>query len=346
MNKWVTVTMHGVGANAIQKANVDVGEIAMQMGYKPLYIFRYDNSYESDEALISRIDGITAAVAPGDLILYLYPVLNGYRFEKMFIERLKSRGARFAISVMDTEQLRYPEEMFESHEQLGKEYLLYNQAECLIVHWKPMADRLKELGNTSKMITRGPFDYLMSADEVQLSNNLQRKLTLAGSFNKSPFLSSWGYQTELSAFGALHYNPENPEESFPLSPKVEYMGSDNFLQRLPRDRFGLFWDEGFNYQEYTRYNSPHKVALYLSLGIPVIAWEGAAVASFIKQQQLGFVVSSLNEIDDLLLNTSDEELWTLKNRVNHFSYLIRDGLFTRRALQELEQGIFNGFWSE
>ncbi|CCK19632.1 hypothetical protein BN193_05410 [Lactococcus raffinolactis 4877] len=34
MNKWVTFTLHGEGANAIQKVNADVREVAMQMGYK------------------------------------------------------------------------------------------------------------------------------------------------------------------------------------------------------------------------------------------------------------------------------------------------------------------------
>ncbi|MGO2244066.1 MAG: sugar transferase [Pseudolactococcus laudensis] len=342
MNKWVTFTLHGEGANAIQKVNADVREVAMQMGYKPLYIFRYDGSNESDEALNARIDGITAAVKPGDIILYLYPVLNGFRFDKTFIGNLKARGCRFAISILDSEQLRYPKELF-SYEQVGKEYTLFNQAEALIVHGQAMADKLKELGNTSMMIQRGPFDYLMSDTEAQLTNHLQKKLTFVGSFDKSPFISTWNYQTELSVFGSLYYG--NSKETFPISPKVEFLGIDNFLQRIPRDRFGIFWDEGFNYQVYSRYTSPHKVALYLSLGIPLIVWEESATAVLVNKYGLGFTITSLDEIDTLLQNTSDEALVELKKRVNEFSYFIREGSFTRRAIRELEQGLFNGFWA-
>lgn len=344
MKKWVTYTLHGDGANAIQKVNADVRKIAMDMGYEPLYIFRYDGRNESDEALHSRIDGITAAVEPGDLILYLYPVLNGFRFDKAFIERLRSRGARFAIHILDSEQLRYPIELFEEHEQIGKEFTLYNQAEGIIVHGQAMEDKLREFGNTSKMVHRGPFDYLMDENEAELSNNLQRKLTFVGSFDKSPFVSTWDYVTPLSVFGDLPRNSANSDEQFSLSPKVEYLGTENFLQRIPRDRFGIFWDEGFNYQNYSRYTSPHKVALYLSLGMPVIVWEGSATADLILKQELGFVVSSLDEIDSLLEKTSDQELQQLKKRVNQFSYFIREGSFTRRVLKELERGLFNEFW--
>lgn len=90
---------------------------------------------------------------------------------------------------------------------------------------------------------------------------------------------------------------------------------------------------------------PHKVALYLSLGIPLIVWEESATAVLVNKYGLGFTITSLDEIDTLLQNTSDEALVELKKRVNEFSYFIREGSFTRRAIRELEQGLFNGFWA-
>lgn len=63
------------------------------VGYEWLNMYRYNGAYESDQAVDSRIDRITAAVAAGDFLLYQYPGLNGPRFETRFIDCMKMRGA-------------------------------------------------------------------------------------------------------------------------------------------------------------------------------------------------------------------------------------------------------------
>ncbi|GBG97505.1 hypothetical protein [Lactococcus termiticola] len=332
MKKWVTATQHGMGANAIQKVNADVVSIAESLGYQALPITRYDATSEAPELMRVRIQGLITAVQPGDLVVCLHPILNGFIFDVSLVSALKERGAKVVINVFDTEKLRYPKDLGESYDQIGKEHALFNQADYLIVHNEAMEAGLREVGVTVPMLKRGPFDYLMPAEEAKLSDNLERKLTFVGSFDKSPFLKTWAYQTPLSAFGSR----QTAEGEYPLGPNVDYLGMANFLQDMPRDAFGIFWDEGFNYQVYSQYTSPHKVALYMATGLPVIVWDGAGIAPFIKREGLGYTVKSLDEIDGLLASITDEELRALKERTNYFSYFIRDGAFTRRVLSELE----------
>jgi len=332
MKKWITAAQHGTGANAIQKVNADVVSIAKNMGYQELPIARYNASEDSPEIMAARIQGMISGVKEGDLVVCLHPILNGFTFDVSLVSALKQRGVKLVINIFDTEKLRYPEYLGEQYDQIGKEHVLFNQADYLIVHNKNMEEALKAVGVKTPMIQRGPFDYLMPAEEVKLSEHLERKITFVGSFDKSPFLKDWAYQTPLSAFGSL----QTSEGPYPLSDQVDYLGMENFLQDMPRDAFGIFWDEGYNYQVYSQYTSPHKVALYLSTGLPVIVWEGAGIAAFIKREGLGYTVKSLDEIDGLLASKTDEELLRLKARTNYFSYFLRNGAFTKRALSELE----------
>lgn len=96
---------------------------------------------------------------------------------------------------------------------------------------------------------------------------------------------------------------------------------------------------GRNYQEYTKYNSPHKVSLYVALGLPVIVWQDSAIADFVVKYRLGFAISSLSEIDPLMASIEEDELKQLKQRVNRFGCLLREGLFTKQVLIQVEHDI-------
>ena len=67
--------------------------------------------------------------------------------------------------------------------------------------------------------------------------------------------------------------------------------------------FGLIWDgdsiDGVTglMGEYMRYNDPHKLSLYMVAHIPVIVWKKSAIAAFVENNNVGFAVNSLAEID-------------------------------------------------
>ncbi|MBO6462045.1 hypothetical protein EY648_15300, partial [Enterococcus faecalis] len=86
----------------------------------------------------------------------------------------------------------------------------------------------------------------------------------------------------------------------------------------------------------TKYNAPHKISLYLSLGIPVIVWQQAAIAEMVQKLGLGIVIAGIEEIDHKLGELTDEEMLRMKNNVLSFSCLLRSGIFTRTALVDSE----------
>jgi ABC-type Na+ transport system ATPase subunit NatA len=59
----------------------------------------------------------------------------------------------------------------------------------------------------------------------------------------------------------------------------------------------------------------------------------------IVKYKLGYVIDSLAEIDSLMESITLDERIQLKKRVNKFSYLLREGIFTKRALIQVEQDL-------
>lgn len=300
VKKWVTsLVLYPDSNNVLNKIHSDIVRMACKMGYEPLYIFSYS---------------------------------------KKFVETVKERGAHYTIGIIDSEYIRYPKTHRSEFEEIGKELLLFKEAEALLVHGQNMKMYLRGEGVSHPMIHRGPFDYLSSLTEVKLTNNLQRKICFVGNPKKSDFLQNWNYKTSIMGFFPKEV------QNF-VTHNVEIMGHKNFFERIPRDRFGIFWESGLNYQEYSKYTMPHKCSLYLALGMPIIAWKESNIATLIEKEGLGIIVESLDEIDQKLKSLSEQELIDMKKRVNKFSYRIRSGFYTKNALAQLEQGIFHNVWT-
>ena len=330
LNKWVTSIVEGQSVDSVSKARGDVATVAESIGYNKLYIYRYFDEREDERALTARIDGITAGVAKGDLIVYQYPSYNQFQFEQTFVDRVKQRGARLVLLIHDSELLR--------DNSFLKEIHLFNKADMLITHGEKMENKLRSFGILTPMIKKELFDYLVNEHQILFTSSLNRSLVFAGNLQKSVFLKDWRYQTGIDAFGL--------KGDIPLGETVNYKGvysQPELLRRIPKDRFGIAWDndlfQGGNYQEYTKYNSPHKVSLYLALGLPVIVWQDSAIADFVVKYRLGFAISSLSEIDPLMAGIEEDELKQLKQRVNRFGCLLREGLFTKQVLIQVEHDI-------
>lgn len=73
MTHWITRIVEQPTMDATSASKADVATIGRQVSYEWLNIYHYDGAYESDQSMFSRIDGITAAVKPGNLVVYQYP---------------------------------------------------------------------------------------------------------------------------------------------------------------------------------------------------------------------------------------------------------------------------------
>ena len=102
--------------------------------------------------------------------------------------------------------------------------------------------------------------------------------------------------------------------------------------------FGLVWDgesaktcSGI-YGKYLQINNPHKTSLYLASGIPVIIWEKAALADFVKKYKVGIPIKSLEDLEHTLEAITEDEYDEMLIHAKKMAVKLRSGYFTKRAV--------------
>ena len=105
--------------------------------------------------------------------------------------------------------------------------------------------------------------------------------------------------------------------------------------------FGLVWEGNSTNTcngvlgEYTKYNNPHKVSLYLSTGLPVIIWKQAALADFVTKNNVGIAIESLDEIDDAIKNVGKQQYAQMKSNTDIIAKKMRSGFYIKSAIHKL-----------
>ena len=102
--------------------------------------------------------------------------------------------------------------------------------------------------------------------------------------------------------------------------------------------WGLVWD-GDSLEtcsgekgEYLRYNSSHKISLYLAAGIPLVIWDQSSLAKWIKDKNIGICIHNISELEPLIQNTSDDEYKKMVYNVLEISKDIRNGFFLKKHI--------------
>ncbi|KRM71162.1 hypothetical protein [Lacticaseibacillus brantae] len=345
MKKWIcTFSGAGVGFDASAKSRLDISAIGAANGYELLHIFDYNDNGEPDTAKIARIDGITAAVGAGDIVVIQHPAWIGAKFDTFFIDQMNKRGALPILWIHDIDSWRF--DHMKTAEKNSTEY--FNKAAAIIVHGQAMADRLHDEGVNVPLILQPFNDYLdddHSWDKYESNiNSFHRSVVMAGNLLKSQaLLLNWDLETPVIAFGAT--TPQFREQLNQMS-KVTFAGGFGqweLANRLPH-AFGLAWDSnmaGSYYEDYTHYNHPHKVSLYLSHGLPVIVSKASGVAPVIEANHLGFAIDDIHEIDQVIRETPDDVIADILDSTARVGRLLRDGWFTTNALLQAEKCVLD-----
>lgn len=261
--------------------------------------------------------------------------------EKALNEIKYEKNVKIIGLVHDIEELRgYRNNDYYRHEF---EFML-EMADVLIVHNDKMKDFLVSRGfDSDHIVVLGTFDYLVG-DREEIGKLLDRKpafersLSLAG--NLDPAKS--GYMAELCKTEKVDINlyGTNFDQELKKNPVIHYHGvfSPEELPGKISSGFGLVWD-GDSIEScqgpagnYLRYNNPHKLSLYLAAGLPVFIWREAAEAALVKENNLGFTVSSVREAEEILNKISESEYNELVQSVKAVEKKILNGGYTRTAL--------------
>lgn len=297
------------------KVREDMTLIAARLGYEKL---------EESVALETKAD-------VNDIILFAYPSRKGSEAnDQKLIKHFKKNGARVIIVTLNVDYLRY--ENVETKVVIDT----FNAADVLITLSRKMQLRLTTDGVTTPMILLELHDYLAAG--AARRPLFEKRLVFAGSPYKAEYLQNWTNVTPVDVFA----RPEAINEEGLPDNNVTYVGylHPDHIAKVLNYGFGLAFDEDSatgNFAEYQTMNLSHKISMFLAAGIPLIVNAKAASAPIIEAAHAGVLIGSLDEIDDVMNNMSEQDYLHYSNGASRLSALVRHGFFYRKAIVEAEQ---------
>ncbi len=266
-------------------------------------------------------------------VIIQYPMLS-FDIDFQYIKKL-SRKNRVVFLIHDIQSLRKM-----NKNGLEKEIKILNLADALIVHNCFMTQKIHELGIRQKQIYELEcFDYLY--DKETEAQRDKKAIIYAGNLKKSQFLEEMFRKNEHVEFNLYGDGWNEVLDEFK---NANYQGSflpDVVIEKL-KGKFGLIWD-GESVKgctgvvgEYIKINNPHKMSLYIAAGIPVIVWNKAAVAKFVKQYNIGLIVESIDNLEEYISNISDKYYDEMIKNVKKLREKIVEGYFFEEVLKKIE----------
>ena len=217
-----------------------------------------------------------------------------------------------------------------------KELKYFNSFKYIVCHNEKMKNYLIVNGVKAKIYTNELFDYLISEENKEPHKDEKLELVYAGNINKSAFykkLDSKNMNFTINIYAGS--KPENNNNS-----KIKYMGcySPDELPSKIKGNLGLVWDgdiddndEFIGFKNYTKYNNPHKLSCYIAAGIPVIVWDKSAVSKFVKENDIGYLVNNINEINNINLKSYKTKL----NNVKKIHKKVVNGEYTINVINKI-----------
>ncbi len=338
--------------NAGSKAREDVDAIVTGMGAEPINcIFDFtDNRTSSNriQKLLYHFKTASAwkrqlkSIEPNSTVIFQFPVKAHTILFSSVLASLKKRHIKTIAIVHDLDTLRNAMFYGSTHGYRIKqeEINALKQYDCVIAHNEKMIHSLTEKFGVdrNRLISLEIFDYLIpegivkpsetdisQRNSIIIAGNLDRdKCGYAYALPKEPAFELYGANYGGDYADNVHYNGKfHPDE----------------LPAHLHGGFGLVWDGDQTtgctgiFGEYLKINNPHKVSLYLACGIPVIIWEEAAISSFVKKNNCGIVVKSIESIAEVLSGISEEEYKQMKQNAMQTGKKLREGFYTKKAIK-------------
>ena len=344
MKLYQIVEIAGNDNHAGTKATADIAVIAEKLGFSPVRI-RMRSTALSKTAKLQRQIGYLKdwheacrQIEPHSIVLLQHPFHYPQLTREGTLSKLKEqKHVRYICLVHDVEKLRG----FRYNEYYQREFeKMLEWMDVLIVHNDRMADYFEKQGVDRKRIVKlGIFDYLQKKSDGSVPA-FAREITVAGNLDtiKCGYI---GQLYQLDPLSVRLYGP-NFDKKLAAYENIQYGGnlpSDEIPSKLDRG-FGLVWDgtsiEGClgDAGQYLQFNNPHKLSLYLSSGLPVVIWSGAAEAAFVSEHGLGMTAASLGELPRRMAELRDTDYNAyIRNIIPVRDNLIH-GYYGRCALQK------------
>lgn len=337
--------------NAGSKAREDVSTILQDMGVTKLEM-PYDLEARRAASVSKRMaihltaahdwNRTLSAVNPGDAVIIQFPLLHHSIMAKKPFATARRRGIKIILLIHDLDFIRAGAQKSKSIATRSRiraeELSLLELASAIIVHNEQMRDAIVNSCNidSGKIVSLQIFDYLIE-DNAEQTGTLGPKTPVVIAGNLSDQKAGYIYKLPANAeFNLYGFGYEDAGQA-----NIHYKG-EFVPEELPaklEGSFGLVWDgESAQtctgaYGNYLRVNNPHKTSLYIATGLPVIIWDQAALAPFVKEHGVGITVSSLYELPSAVNDISDTHYEQMRKNVNVLSQQLRSGHFTKQAIE-------------
>lgn len=323
MNIHIT-NIHNLGGTA-PLAQEGIMAVAKQLGFREMGMLRrnfYDDYWNTIQ---HQQDGIIAPLYFGDIVIFQYPSWNGPDYDWEFVKKVKMYdGTKLIIFVHDFQKL-----MFNADEKILKyEMQILNTANLLILPSEKMHIYLEKNGLHKNIpVLYQKIWEMPGYPQFTVHENI-KKFLFTGNYERFPFLKTYKGKTVIEQFDVQ--KPErNNDACFIWKGFYE---PHKLMAELSKGGFGLVWCDKEYFERYYSLNQPHKLGFDLAAGIPVVIRNGSVHSDFVKNNGLGYVVNSLEEADERVQNTSDEDYRIMVNNITKFQPLLLNGMYTKKLL--------------
>jgi hypothetical protein len=318
----------------------DAEKILLSKGFEPvLFPGQYSFSLKTKIARFFFLFKMILHIKRGGIIIFISPVYA--KMNRLLLKLLRLKGVKAVCLIADIEGLRDNDKNL-----LQIEIQQYGRFSGFIVHNNQMAAYLEQYVPHAFFSTLGFFDFLV-APLKDKQRTKDTTIVFAANMVKSGFLEKLHLIHDTNP--DLIFNLYGPgiTETITRQQNVNYLGvfKPAELPAILQGAFGLIWDGesidtcAGSYGEYLRYNSQHKLSLYIISSLPVIVWEGAATAELVKQYKIGLTVSSLHEIGNKINLLSEAEYRQMQFNMRPLAERISRGECLGDAINEIMKRI-------
>jgi len=313
--------------NAGPKAQLDIIRI-LSDEYKDIKIDTAVKTGKNMSWKLKRMALILKSVFYKGVIIIQHPITQSK------LIRLLPKD-RTIFLVHDLNSIRFPDAKNNNNEISTLKKFKY-----IIIHNEQMKKFLIEKGiDEENLYVLNLFDYVCENTEDYTSQtNEGHKIIFAGNLaqDKSAFL--YQLEAEKMKFQLYIYGQGLGDIN---NKKIIYKGTFQ-PELLPNEwsnkGIGLVWDGNFDETEddlgmknYNKYNNPHKLSCYLAAGIPVIVWEKAAIADIVIENNIGYLINNIYDINKI--DFSDYEI--KKENAKKIREKVISGYFTKKVINEI-----------
>ena len=221
-----------------------------------------------------------------------------------------------------------------------------NKASCVISLNKKYTNLLRKIGVRVPIVELDVWDYLLPQRKIP-SHKYSTVVSFVGNLAKSEFFPDWLRLTRHYSIELIGNCSCEQKKDLQNEEKYTYRGifdSESVPFQITGS-FGLVWDgssiescdNGGSWGQYLKFNTPHKLSLYISAGIPVFIWDQAAAADFVRENGIGITIKSLHEIDSIMGALDEISYVAMTKRVRLLREKIIKGEFLRKAIREAEE---------